>query len=129
MTDEQTAQAILMEPQHGHDKVALKQAIVRALQAARDEAGRDGVVAGHMTRKAPAGHIIDDAGVVRKVLGTLPVTADGVVVGTSARVWFNAYGGTQIISAVIEDSRKGWLMSPWCWSTKEAAEAAKEGKA
>lgn len=28
----------------------------------------------------PPGHIIDDTGVVRKVLGTLPLTADGCVV-------------------------------------------------
>lgn len=34
----------------------------------------------------PPGHIIDDTGRVRRVLGTLPLTADGCVAGIGARV-------------------------------------------
>jgi hypothetical protein len=37
--------------------------------------------------KAPPGHIIDDQGNVRKVLGTLPITADGCVIGKKAYLW------------------------------------------
>jgi hypothetical protein len=37
MTDEQTAQSILMDSRIGNDRVALKQAIVAALDAARRE--------------------------------------------------------------------------------------------
>jgi hypothetical protein len=80
MTDEQTAAAIVADSRNACDETAMEAAIVRALQDAREEAGRDGVVAGHMTRKAPAGHIIDDAGVVRKVvarsIGPVPWPAD-----------------------------------------------------
>lgn len=36
---------------------------------------------------AKPGHILDDAGNVRKVLGALPVTDDGAVVGTGASVF------------------------------------------
>jgi len=110
MTDEQTATEI-MRTFYDDDGPSMHAAIVRALQAAH---------------KPPPGHIIDDAGVVRKVLGTLPVTADGCVVGVGAQVWFIAYGGTEILWAIIHDSRKGWLQSPVCYSTAKAAEAAKE---
>lgn len=34
----------------------------------------------------PPGHIIDDTGRVRRVLGTLPLTADGCVAGIGAKV-------------------------------------------
>lgn len=64
-------------------------------------------------------------GMVRKVLGTLPVTADGCVAGQSAHLyqiddrapgrWFDYYTGTL--------NADGW------YSTREAAEAAKVGKA
>jgi hypothetical protein len=37
--------------------------------------------------KAKPGYIIDDQGVERKVLGTLPLTADGCVVGKKAYLW------------------------------------------
>lgn len=40
------------------------------------------------TCRAPGGCIIDDQGVVRKVLGTLPITADGYVVGVNAVIYF-----------------------------------------
>jgi hypothetical protein len=87
VTDEQTAAAIVADYRNACDETAMEAAIVRALQAARGEAGRDGVVAGHMTKKAPPGHIIDDAGEVRKVLGMLPITKDGCVCGFQIEVY------------------------------------------
>ena len=41
-----------------------------------------------------AAGFIDDAGNVRKVLGTLPLTADGMVAGAGCELWadFNAFG-------------------------------------
>lgn len=41
-------------------------------------------------RKVPPGHVLYD-GVVRKVLGTLPVTEDGCVVGEMAECWRAAH--------------------------------------
>ena len=140
MTDEQTAAAIVADARNACDETAMESAIVRALRAARKE-GHDTWVNGDdvdlvapksevvatLRAKAPPGHIIDDAGEVRRVLGTLPLTKDGCVVGVESQVWFSAYGGTEILSSIIHDSRKGWLQSPVCYSTREAAEAAKEG--
>jgi hypothetical protein len=37
--------------------------------------------------KVPPGHILDDTGTVRKVLGSLPMTADGCVVVAGATVY------------------------------------------
>lgn len=112
MTDEQTATEI-MRTFYDDDGPSMHAAIVRALQAARTP---------------PPGHIIDDAGVVRRVLGEIPVTDDGCVVGKFAKVWVVSHGGTQIKQVQLDDPRKGWVMSPKCYSTREAAEAAKESK-
>jgi hypothetical protein len=106
MTDEQTAAAIVADYRNACDETAMEAAIVRALQAARGEAGRDGVVAGHMTRKAPVGHIIDEAGVVRRI------AASGV---------YGQWPSDEVLAA--DTSRCTHVL--WI----EAAEAAKEGKA
>jgi len=90
--------------------------------------------------KAPPGHIIDDQGNVRKVLGTLPVTADGCVVGHGVKlywceepyeishyetdfdgVWFEDHATDYYGEAVGKDEPISK-----CYSTKEAAEAAAE---
>lgn len=103
----------------------------------------------------PPGHIIDDAGNVRKVLGTPWLTDDGAWIGKDARVW--------VLCRPLNNDDYGWLACPakmghdpedatspvpwwqvespaewrWCeqyeikgvYSTREAAEAArKEGK-
>ena len=57
MTDEQTAAAIVADSMNAVSETAMEAAIVRALQAARTP---------------PHGHIIDDAGVVRKVYCKTP---------------------------------------------------------
>ena len=86
-------------------------------------------------RTPPPGHIIDDAGVVRKVLGVLPVTADGCVAAPGGVIW------PQLLIDNDEGGRVAWSLydictgdtcddGEWladkCWSTLEAAEAAKE---
>ena len=115
MSDEQTAAAIVADAMNACDETAMEAAIVRALQAARTP---------------PAGHIIDDAGEVRKVLGTLPVTADGCVIGTNATVfglWTPQYSDGE--TSVTCSKTSGVVCAPHaCWSTRKAAEAAKEAQ-
>lgn len=86
--------------------------------------------------KPPKGHIIDDTGTVRKVLGTLPLTADGCVIGpvegTYARVWNNDQWSNNAELYIRDDGRWGAMFGPqWrplecCYSTREAAEAARK---
>lgn len=68
-------------------------------------------------RTAPPGHIIDGS-VVRKVLGTLPLTADGCVCGNGALVWRDWY------TIAAEANKLGRKEIQWHYSTREAAEAA-----
>lgn len=77
-------------------------------------------------RKAPPGHIIDDHGVVRRVLGTLPVTADGCVVGNGHQpLWWRTAAGR------LASSDETYMIETCCggikyaYSTAEAAESAK----
>ena len=96
----------------------------------------------------PPGHIIDDAGVVRKVLGTLPITKDGVASMPGSFVYAKWWNGTVAkgfvrheihgletvcfveMTTTTDDGRtigvRTFLSD--CFSTREAAEAAKEGK-
>ena len=70
--------------------------------------------------------IIDCTGetpVVRKVMGAMPVTEDGVVVGVKSRV-FNLHPYGQIIEGWAFFSPQ-WMRVP-CYSTREAAAAAAE---
>lgn len=85
---------------------------------------------------APPGHILDEFGVVRRVLGTLPVTADGCVVGTDAIVYsFTSPSWPPSPTSGIDTRRcpgliVGESVVRWheCYSTRDAALAAKEGK-
>lgn len=88
----------------------------------------------------PAGCVRDDKGVVRKVLGTLPVTGDGCVVAPNGYVWVmpphcaNPAG----FGFRVMDISSSFFATPerdirWqdCYSTREAAQAAlaaREGK-
>jgi len=118
MTDEQTAAAaaeLYASIRFSSSHSANIAAIVRALQAARTP---------------PPGHIIDDAGVVRKVLGTLPITKDGCVVGDDCRVWQDGQMWNTELFRVPTGSNGRW--APYRTNkvySSEAAEAAKEGKA
>ena len=117
MSDEQTAAAIVADSRNACDETAMEAAIVRALRAAR---------------KAPPGHIIDDAGRVLKVSGTLPVTADGLIGGSMSPVWTIVDGVVHrcYLSMIGELGTKVFVAGTTrCYSTREAAEAAKEAKA
>lgn len=138
--------------QAAHDlPAALEQEVSgNRLQAMLDRIIGDGVkqglvrlggADGHTLIAAPEGHILDDKGVVRRVLGTLPVTADGCVVGYGSSVWV----APGVISqdawchespSISEHSGHGLLchirdldgfasFSDECYSTREAALAAR----
>ena len=69
-----------------------------------------------------AAGFIDSAMNVRKVLGTLPLTADGYLAGSDAELWWvdnSKYG--QMVCVLPTDVSD-------CYSTREAAEAAREAK-
>ena len=148
MTDQQTAAAIVADSRNACDETAMESVIVRALQAARSEnmdandvdlvAPTPRVVA-TLRAKAPPGHIIDDAGEVRRVDGRLPILADGVVAEYGNSYWYwdtintihqpTKYGWTErvLVSCDPHDAEYSWTTDPGlCYSTREAAEAAKE---
>lgn len=91
-------------------------------------------IAATLTRlsRPPAGHIRDDAGVDRRVLGLLPVTKDGCVLCPGEVVWAVSQG--DYVREVSLDEMvwpaKGMRTHTWsvrdCYSTREAAEAAAE---
>jgi hypothetical protein len=105
----------------------LQDAITTALDA-KDAAARP-----------PAGHIMESDGTVRKVLGTLPVTADGAVAAAPARVYepytcaeliINKHITTPgfpvivVMDGVHRVQRYDPIPIGCCYSTREAAEAA-----
>lgn len=87
----------------------------------------------------PKGHVLTDDGKVRKVLGTLPMTAEGWVVGMNAAVWSkngekcelfvreHAWGQVKLIVDTGERVRDEYPIAE-CYSTREAAEAAGRGE-
>lgn len=85
--------------------------------------------------KAPPGHIIDDQGIVRKVLGTLPLTADGCLFGNDAPTVYAIYNGNVVGAACAAESypcdecgNDDLFIASECYSTPEAALAAREAK-
>jgi len=121
MTDEQTAQSILMDSRIGNDRVALKRAIVAALEAAR-----------RSVTESARGSIIDCTGevpVVRRVLGTLPLTEEGVVVGVGHYVFMDREDLKQgmLVALTGEHWIGQWMKLRKCYSTESAARAAMEG--
>lgn len=134
MTDEQTAKkdrivaACIVESFMDQCNVeSCEDRIVRALQQARTP---------------PPGHIIDDQGVVRRVLGTLVLTADGCVWAHGAKVYWHEDPHEQSLENINDDiaffeehgtDADGEVCGTWekvsqCYSTRESAEAAKEEK-
>ena len=95
--------------------------IADALAAARKQGRTEGRK--EADAPIPPGHIKDDKGVVRRVLGTLPVTADGCVVGDDCRVWFKGqYVNAEPFRSPIdeEDDWQPFLIHK-AHSSKEAA--------
>lgn len=82
----------------------------------------------------PPGHVITPDGEVRKVLGTLAMTKDGVVVGNHATVWVSY--ADEVVSLRVDnigctdrcDSDEAFWEAGECYSTREAAEAARKDK-
>ena len=139
MDDKATA-AKIIDDHYESGRNFMYAAIVAALEAAR----REGVTSVHddnnrarvyercnlVNEARSCGGIIDctgDVPCVRRVLGSLPVTADGAVVATGGVVYFIAFGGTCLMHATAGDVRKGWVRSPECWADESAAKAAMEG--
>lgn len=183
MTDEQTsaeAAELYARIRFSSSHSANIDAIVRALQAARSEgidANDIDLVSPHELarqldssrspniaplvwvggrRAAPPGHIVDDAGVVRKLKGEFPITADGVMVQLGEDVWHPESGEALRVGEYEGDADHNKMpladdctfcaffsyyetdtgYSEYevydvrqCYSTPEAAEAAKEGQA
>lgn len=80
----------------------------------------------------PPNHILYDDGVVRKVLGTLPLTADGCVAGLGASVSWRGFGEEYVYDGHVRYSLVWAASVPVessqpvrdCYSTREAAERA-----
>ena len=99
----------------------MREKITEAIQAERDA-------------RPPKGHVLTDDGVARRVLGELPVTADGCVIGRRVSVFsvYWSYPGSDV-AEVCYDSELWRVHGPrtqsfdasTCYSTREAAEAAK----
>lgn len=73
--------------------------------------------------------LLDAQGNLRKIIGTLPVTADGVLAGTGGIVYVNTCSdGTQmdcVGRATCDDYDAHYIED--CYSTREAAERAAKG--
>ncbi len=159
--DKATAAKIVADAMNSVCETSMESAIVAALEAARDTAFAAGYAAGKVQlhdigasvelQRHPESpyrdRIIDCTGevpVVRRVLGTLPVSNDGFVVGLGADVW--AIGNVVSKSACKLDVYR-WI-GPWVdtcdcgwvwystegdvapadlYSTESAAKAAMEG--
>jgi hypothetical protein len=76
--------------------------------------------------------MVDEHGRFRKILGTLPITADGCVVGENAMVWFydddDRLTSADVVSIEADNNEDRFhLYGRDCYSTRSAAEAAKGG--
>lgn len=104
-----------------------------ALLAAYDE--------GVKAATPPKGHVLDDTGTVRRVLRTLPLTADGCVAIPMVDVVYHPCHPERTLDVDVENSEVfGQLSTPrtdgaldWrsypigeCYSTSEAAESARQ---
>jgi hypothetical protein len=81
-------------------------------------------------RCATENHILDDQGVVRKVLGTLPITADGAVACEGATTW-HPQGAEYRPVYICAQWPHGHEYDPACpvgetYSSPQAAESALE---
>lgn len=82
--------------------------------------------------RVPEGYVRTADGVDRKVLGTLPITADGCVPGLGASVSWPGYGEEYVYDGHVRYSLVWAASIPVesstpvrdCYSTREAAEAA-----
>ena len=90
----------------------------------------DETEAARLLRECCAAGFITDAGEVRKVLGTLPVTADGCIACQDSVIWHPTDGACYPVPDGLNVSAKvygGARLVPTneCFKTREAAEAAR----
>ena len=82
--------------------------------------------------------LVDEQGRFRKILGTLPITADGCVAGLNCTLWrWNRPAQEMMRMELFHADRRSHLIEPipsraticvdLCYSTRSAAEAAKGG--
>ena len=77
-----------------------------------------------------AAGFIDAEGKVRTVLGTLPLTADGFVIGIDGSVWIDRSDLKDgfVVEIVGQHWTSQWrTLRPSCYSTRATAESAKGG--
>lgn len=89
--------------------------------------------AAKLLRECHAAGFITDSGEVRKVLGTLPLTADGAIVTPDGFVWHDRPHGVigwRVLVMYSNGPHHREFDPEWsgCYSTREAAEAARGEK-
>lgn len=85
----------------------------------------DGARKIELRKAAPYGYVIDDQGVVRLVLGSLPLTMDGCLAGYGAVVYHESGAKWHQYLVASDTHRSHELVAGQCYSTRAAAEAAK----
>jgi len=122
-------QAIAYPPQDGSEcaKMSYKEQYEAMLALALENDERIGELQAENERmRAEAGHIIDETGTKRRVLGTLLLTGDGCVIGHKCELWYALPVGaaTEIVSMDHQN-----YIQPYqpAYSTRAAAEAAERG--
>jgi hypothetical protein len=141
-TNQQLAEEVTHNPATQVGIVALLDAKDREREKAVELAAFEGM--GYLrvwVEAAAMKGVIDltgDVAVARKVLGTLPVTADGVIVVEPSEVWWwdgnvllGGGGGMKMELAFADPNEDDRFFSPnagigACYSTREAAEAARK---
>lgn len=126
----------LAYPQQGSeaDKIPWKEHHEAAIALALENDKRIGELQDEVRRlrgAVPSGHVRDETGADRRVLGELRTTIDGCVIGENAQVWVVmadhrdgrclGLGRTQLI--VADDWEETDIGE--CYSTREAADAAR----
>ena len=96
----------------------------------RDE-GLDVRTAARLLRECHAAGFITDSGGVRRVLGTLPLTADGCIACQDSVIWHPTDGACYPVPDGLNVSAKvygGARLVPTneCFKTREAAQTARE---
>lgn len=108
---------------------------VAKVEAAMEDAYRTGLTSNAEVRPPP-GHVLLPDGRCVRVLGELPMTADGCVIGRNARLWLDlpdvtAYCGEVFCDPIVwqADGPSACVEPNQCYSTREAALAARSDKA
>ena len=133
MTNDRETAAKIIDEHYESGRNFMYAAIVAALEAARDTAFVAGYAAGldHLRYAIESRGIIDCTGevpCVRRVLGVLPVTADGFVIGENATVWMEDFNWQTMGRRRFYEYHSGDLRTHRdSWSTESAARAAMEG--